>query len=307
MTSSGEPVGGVLGTLRTLNKQIRLIKPDLIIVCWDGPGGSKKRRLIEKTYKEGRKSIRLNRTFESDMDSDAEQENRNWQHKRIIEYLDLFPILQFAIAETEADDIIAHLATSPRYQNWMKIISSNDKDFFQLCDSRTLVYRPAKGETINQFSILERYSIDVSNFLLARAVVGDKSDNLPGIKGAGLPTLAKRFPILREQKDLTISGLIDYCNQKIEEKSKIKVYSDISENEELIKKNYDLMQLYSPLISFNDVQRIESAIDNFEPTFNRSEVLKMMIKDNIAGNDWSALQEWSNGMTFKRREKNSHV
>ena len=61
LSPNGQPIGGVVGTLKILQKLCREINPDQIIVCWDGEGGSSKRKAMNKNYKEGRNPVRLNR------------------------------------------------------------------------------------------------------------------------------------------------------------------------------------------------------------------------------------------------------
>ena len=56
---NGNPIGGLSGFLKILQKNIREIRPDKIVVCWEGPSGSQKRRSINKNYKAGRKPPRL--------------------------------------------------------------------------------------------------------------------------------------------------------------------------------------------------------------------------------------------------------
>ena len=86
----------------------------------------------------------------------------------------------------EADDLIGYTSASSIYKGWQKVIVSSDKDFFQLCDDETVVLRPIQKEVLNKNSILEKYKLHPSNFALARAIAGDKSDNLPGVQGVGL-------------------------------------------------------------------------------------------------------------------------
>ena len=62
LSSDGAPIGGSKGFLKILNKLSRNIRPDMIVVIWDGEGGSQKRRAVNKNYKAGRKPIRLNRS-----------------------------------------------------------------------------------------------------------------------------------------------------------------------------------------------------------------------------------------------------
>ena len=68
-----------------------------------------------------------------------------------------------------------------------------------------------QNEVLNKKRIVEKFGIHPTNFALARAIVGDKSDNLDGIKGVGLPTIAKRLPFLAEEKTYSIDEVTSFC------------------------------------------------------------------------------------------------
>ena len=72
----------------------------------------------------------------------------------------------------------------------------------QLCDEKTVLWRPVKDEILNSKRIVEQTGVHPTNMALARAVIGDASDNLPGVKGAGFKTIAKRIGFLSEENNL---------------------------------------------------------------------------------------------------------
>jgi DNA polymerase I len=249
---NGNPIGGLTGFMRSLQKEVRRAKPDRVVVCWEGPGGSQKRREKNKNYKLGRKAPKLNREYEF-ATPEEERENKYDQLLRLTEYLENLPILQMSLESVEADDIIAWLCHCNEYEEWQKVIVSNDQDFLQLCDDKTILLRPGKNEQVlNKNKVLEEYGIHPRNFAWARAIVGDKSDNLDGIKGLGLKTV-----------------------------SKIKAYQNVAENEEVISLNYEIMQLYTSTISPQGVNKLKYAIQNDGVNLNRSEIRKMLLKDGI--------------------------
>ena len=153
LSTNGHPIGGVKGFMKILQKLSRDLKPDLIAICWDGPGGSNKRRQIVKEYKEGRKPIRLNR--DTDLSENEELENKIWQQTRAIEYINQLPVPQFMFPEVEADDVIAYIAHSQHFKGWQKIIVSSDKDFLQLCDEETVLFRPIQKKVHNRNNVIE--------------------------------------------------------------------------------------------------------------------------------------------------------
>jgi len=285
LSPNGDPIGGAIGFLKILQKLCREIKPDKVIICWDGQGGSKKRKLINKNYKGGRKPLRLNRDIKH-LTEEEELQNKIWQQMRLVDYLNNFPVTQLMFEGIEADDIISFACQLPRFKEWQKVIISSDKDFFQLLDDKTIAYRPTQHEVLNKNMIIEKFGIHPTNFALARAIVGDQSDNLEGVKGVGLPTIAKRLTFLSEEKSYTIPEIMEFCENS---NSSLKAYKNIVESQELIEQNYQLMQLYSPNISIQTKNKIKYIIDNSESTFNKTYTNTMMLEDGAGNFSWSDL------------------
>ena len=77
LSTNGQPIGGLKGFLKIMQKLVRETKPDGVVICWDGAGGSQRRKSMVKTYKEGRKPIRLNRDVRN-MSEAEEIENKIW-------------------------------------------------------------------------------------------------------------------------------------------------------------------------------------------------------------------------------------
>tara|TARA_R110002012_G_scaffold286201_2_gene477590 strand:- start:1366 stop:2346 length:981 start_codon:yes stop_codon:yes gene_type:complete len=277
LSTNGQPIGGLKGFLKILQKLVREMRPDEVVICWDGAGGSRRRKSKNKNYKEGRSPIRLNRDIRTLSESE-EQENKMWQQQRLIEYLNEMPVIQLMLEAVEADDIISYVVQDSNYSGWQKIIISSDKDFFQLCDEETIIYRPIQKKFVNRNNILEEYKIHPNNFALARAMVGDRSDNLEGVRGVGLASVAKRFEFLIEDKPFLVDDIMKRCE---ETESKLKIFNNIAENRELVEGNYRLMQLYSPSISPQGKLRMRYALDNFVPEFNQTGTKTMMIKDGF--------------------------
>ena len=282
LSQNGVPIGGFKGFLKTLQKLCREVKPDKVIVAWDCGGGSRKRKSIDKNYKAGRPPVRLNREVRN-LTLREEQDNKVWQQIRLSEYLNELPIIQYCIEDVEADDIISYLVQNKRLRDWQKIIISSDKDFYQLCDDKTIIYRPTQKEILNKYSVVEQFGIHPNNFALARAIAGDPSDNLKGVKGAGLKPISKRFSFMREEQDYLIEDIVKHC-ENVEKP--LLVHKRILEDIEVIKKNYRLMQLYSPSLSPTVKSKVNYTLENADMAFNLTELRKMMMIDGFG--------EWDN-------------
>jgi 5'-3' exonuclease len=280
MSTHGQPLGGLKGYFKSLQKLIRDVKPDGIVVVWDGPGGSRKKKTIIKDYKDGRKPIRLNRDVKN-LTEDQEVQNKVWQQLRVIEYLNCMPIVQFLEREVEADDLISVVAQHQKFKDWDKVIVSSDKDFIQLCNKNTVLFRPIQNEVLTTKKVLEEFKIHPNNFAVARAMAGDPSDNIEGVKGLGLTTIANRMPFLAEEKEYLTGDVFEFCKKQIEEGSKLKMFQNVLDASEEVHTNYTVMQLSAPNLSFQVLQKVDYALDNYNPEFNLTEVRKMMIEDGF--------------------------
>ena len=295
LSLNGQPIGGIKGFFMILQKLVRETSPDEVVIIWDGPDGSRKRKTMDKNYKSGRKPIKLNRAFHN-LTDDEELKNKIWQQTRLIEYLNEMPIVQAMIPEVEADDIIAYVSRLPYYKGWQKLIVSNDKDFMQVCDDETILLRPVKGEYLNIRRIIEQTGVHPTNMALARAIIGDSSDNLPGIRGVGFGTVKKRLSFLSEEKTYNIDDVIEHC-ESVE--SDLKFYSNIVEGKELIEHNYKMMQLYAPQMSIQSKIHVKESIENFEATFNKTEIIGMMREDGFGELNWEDLKEKLNRINYQ--------
>jgi 5'-3' exonuclease len=297
LSTNGQPIGGLKGFIKILQKLVRETKPDNIIIAWDGPDGSRKRKTMDKNYKAGRKPIRLNRAIRN-LTEDEELQNKVWQQRRIIEYMNEMPIIQVLIAQIEADDVISYVTQMEHYKGWQKIIVSNDRDFMQLCDDETVLWRPTVNEMLNANRIVETMGVHPRNMALARAMAGDASDNLPGIKGAGLKTIQKRLPFLGEDRDCTIPEVLEFC-AKSTKGSRVQFYNNVIDNKKLVEHNYKMMQLYSPQMSVQAKQFTQEAVENFECDFNRTELIRMMREDGFGELNWEDLKSQLNKINYE--------
>ena len=216
LSTNGDPIGGLKGFLGSLQKLSRELKPDQIIVAWDGPGGSQRRKTVNKNYKEGRKPIRLNRSVKL-LTEEENVKNKIWQQTRLHEYLNEMPVSQILLEGIEADDIIAQICNEMYVGEYEKVIVSSDKDFIQRCDNSTVLYRPIQKKVLNKNSVIDEYKISPNWFALARAITGDKSDNLAGVGGVGLKTIARRFPFFNDpHRASCFYQLYEHCRENID-------------------------------------------------------------------------------------------
>lgn len=174
-TKKGELVNTVYGFAMILLKAIREIQPAYIVVTFDKKGPTFRHKEFP--------DYKAKRVVQP-------QEFYN-QFKRVKELLSVFNIPFYEKTGFEADDVIGTISSHPQVDNSEvdTIIISGDLDMLQLVDKNTQVYAPRKGITdtviYNEEKVLERYSLKPEQLIDFKALRGDPSDNIPGVRGIG--------------------------------------------------------------------------------------------------------------------------
>lgn len=295
VNSSGEPIGGTVGFLKSLINLSNTLVPKKIYVVWEQGGGCPRRKKIFEGYKANRVA---NKEMFKDAAKDTKQEKRAWllndnenrikQLHLLTQILKNIPVCQIYLPETECDDIVAYLAKF-KLKNRVgkddkKIVVSNDKDFIQLLeDDNVEIYDQGKHEIVTKKKVMEKYNISARNFCIAKALVGDPSDNIDGIEGIGFKTAAKRIPDLAsEEKDILVSDIIAFAQKQMDDKSKIKIFKEIVDHQDKIKRNWKLMYFDTSNLSASQQDKVNFLVDNYKPQMNKLGLIKTIVDAGIA-------------------------
>lgn len=281
VNEDGIHVGGITGFLQTLGVSIRILNPTRLIIVFDGKNSSKNRKKIFPEYKQNRgKGTRLNRVY--DWNTDAEEEQQMiLQLFRVIQYLSNLPCTIMMIDNAEADDVIGYMCTELIENNpdvKEAFIMSTDKDFYQLISDKIKVWNPIKKKIINKDEIIKEYQIQPHNFLLFKAMNGDSSDNIPGIKGIGKKTAIKHFPILSESDTLTTDNIIKYASEHQNSSRLCKLLLD---NKEHYLLNCDLMRLTGGKINKSIAMNIIELFRSKTKPINLKKIIDMVNEDKL--------------------------
>lgn len=201
-TPKGEIVGAVYGFTMMLLGAIERINPTHVIVAWD-VGKRTFRHDKFSEYKAGRAK------------TDQELIDQIGRTKEVVEVLN---IPQFGIENFEADDLIGTLSEQGKKTADQVIILTGDRDSFQLVDKeKVVVHMPSGGgkfskdrgmSIMDETAIVMKYGITPEQVVDWKGLVGDQSDNIPGIKGIGEVTAKK---ILDQQP--TIDKIYDHLEE----------------------------------------------------------------------------------------------
>ena len=283
ISENGEHVGGIIGTLRSIAKEIRDFNPTRCIVVFDGKGGSMRRKKLHPEYKENRVGkYNLRREYFST--KEEEDAARRRQLVRVIQYLDLLPVQVICMDHIEADDVIANMTMQYFNSRAKKIrIVSTDRDFLQLVSDQVEVYSPVKKKLYDLDAIESELGIHPKNYLLYRILDGDSSDNISGVPSIGLKTLRKYYPEV-VSKIIDLEYLVSESNKKIVEAGKkkpAKVYETLLENKHILTRNMDLMQLQDTDISSSSKVRILETLQQPITRVDKAKLKIFLIEDYL--------------------------
>jgi 5'-3' exonuclease len=292
LDDDGHHIGGMAGFMKSLGFAIRSFKPTRVVLIFDGKGGSQRRRKIYKDYKANRKPpTRLNRSYDMTTD-EQERENMKYQLVSLVEMVECLPVSILALDHIEADDAIAYMSELVTKNGGNSIIYSTDKDFLQMVNENVILYNPVKKKTFNIDAIVETYGVHPSNFVFYRALLGDKSDNIDGIRGAGEKTVLKYLP---ELVDASIEVDITLLETKYADiKKKPKLVENILSNKPIVERNLQLMNLRDVNISVDAKMKILNKFEESCPPLRKADLTRLLVATKII----SSIQNYSDWITF---------
>lgn len=213
--SEGLHTNAVYGFTRMLFKIIDDYKPTHISVAFDKKAPTFRHKEYAD-YKAGRKKM---------------PDELGQQLQPLKELLDTFNIHRMEMAGYEADDLIGTVAKMGEDNDFEVYIVTGDKDAIQLASNKTTTLITKKGvgevEEYNYDSVVERYEMTPTQFIDLKGLMGDKSDNIPGVPGIGEKTgikLIKEFSSIENIIE-NIDQLKGSVKKKIEENKEQAIFS----------------------------------------------------------------------------------
>ena len=167
--SAGVPTNAALGFTTMLAKLLRESRPDYVAVVWDSPG-PKRRKQVYAEYKATR---------------EAAPEDLRAQFPWIRRIVEAYRLAALEEPGEEADDVIAALARSGERAGLDVEIASTDKDLMQLVSDQVTLLDTMRDRRFGPKEVEARFGVPPAQMLDLRALIGDSSDNIPGVKGIG--------------------------------------------------------------------------------------------------------------------------
>lgn len=240
-TSTGEPTAGIFGFTSVLLRILEQERPDYLAVTFDT--GATFRDELFPEYKATREKM---------------PDDLRTQIERIRELVDTFNIPRLEMEGYEADDVLGSVSRLAASQGLGVKIITGDRDLLQLVDSRVIVNLPA-GRSLSEAvdytpeKVEEYLHVRPDQVVDYKALVGDKSDNIPGVRGIGKKTAEK---LLGEYD--TLENIYDHLEELTpSEQRKLK------EGREAALLSRDLARIVTDLEIELDLEKARS--DNFSP------------------------------------------
>ena len=283
MNPTGTHVGGFVGFLRSLGYVTRIFDPTRVIVVWDGKGGSGNRQNINPNYKAQRANSRITHWGLYDT-KEEETEALIGQLFRVQDYLDCLPIHQIMIEKLEADDIIAYLSKRASGSQVKKVtIVSSDKDFLQLVDDTVEVYAPIKKKTFTKSNVIDEIKVLPQNYNLVKALLGDSSDNLPGVKGLGIKTILSEWKSFTYDPNASLQDVWDHCETQMELKKPKKIFAKILHSFDKVVDNFAMMDLHQTQLDESEIDYVTGIMKSPIPDLQTGAFLHLLDQDKIEG------------------------
>lgn len=173
--SQGFPTGLLTGFANLIMKLYKSNPHDYIIFALEG-GGESVRKALYKDYKANRQET---------------PQELLLQLPVAIEWIEKMQLVKIAKEGYEADDVIASLAYLAKAKGIQTQIISHDKDLYQLIDDDVFLLDPVRQVEIRQEQCQQKFGVLPHLFIDYQSLVGDTSDNVPGVKGIGAKTACK--------------------------------------------------------------------------------------------------------------------
>ena len=185
-TAAGEPTNAVFGFTTTLLRIVDLLAPTHAAAAFDLPGKTFRDDMFED-YKAGRPET---------------DEALVVQFGRVRELLDVFGIPSYQLEGYEADDLLGTLAVQAERAGFEVFLVTGDRDAYQLVTPhvRVLSSNPRTGDPVihDAAAIRERWGVEPDQVVDFKGLVGDSSDNIPGVTGIGEKTASKLLQQFRD-------------------------------------------------------------------------------------------------------------
>ncbi|HFQ81383.1 MAG TPA: DNA polymerase I [Desulfobacterales bacterium] len=251
--AAGLPTHAIFGFSKIINRIIDEKSPRRLAIAFDARGPNF-RHDIYPDYKANRPPM---------------ADDLAAQIPYIKELVQAYNILSVEQAGVEADDLLASMARTLQNQGLRVVIVSGDKDMLQLVSEHISIWDPMGDKTFDEAAVEKKYGVPAAELLDLFALIGDKSDNVPGVPGVGPKTAAKLISEFHGLDEL-------YAN--IDNLKKSKVKENLIANQEQARLSRRLIRLKDnlPTPALADYEMREPDQDHLTTLFTTLDFTSML-------------------------------
>ncbi len=245
--SKGFPTGAVFGFANMLAKTLREKSPDRIAVVFDARGPTFRHELYTE-YKANRPPM---------------PDDLAVQIPKIHELAEAYSLPVLSVPGYEADDVIATVSSEARERGWKVVIVSGDKDLMQLVEQDIVMWDPQRDTLYDTEGVVKKFGVQPRQVGDLLALMGDSSDNIPGVPGVGQKTAAKL---------LEDFGSIDRMYEEIDNITQKRA-------RESLKKNEDTARLSRELVTLKTNAPLQADLNDLAQGSENTEKLRELFTD----------------------------
>ena len=243
--SKGDPTGAIHGVLNMINKLIREQSPAHIAVVFDAPGKTFRDEMFSE-YKANRPPM---------------PDELRLQINPLLEVITAMGLPLLCVEGVEADDVIGTLCHEAVKNSINVLISTGDKDMSQLVNDKITLINTMSGTVLDRNGVKKKFDVYPEQIIDYLALVGDSSDNIPGIPKVGPKTAAK--------------WLKQYGNVAEIEKNMNEITGKVGES---LRENLDQLELSQKLATIRQNVELEEKIEDLKCSDPNLEKLRTLYR-----------------------------
>ncbi len=253
-TSGGFPTGAVFGFANMINKTLKDKAPDRLAVVFDSKGPTFRHEMYED-YKANRPPM---------------PEELRLQISKIHDLVDAYALPSISSQGYEADDIVATLVKQAKERSWEVVIVSGDKDLMQLVDDRVIMWDPQTDKQYTPEEVEKKFGVRPDKLLDLMAMVGDSSDNVPGVPGIGQKTAASL---------LAKYGSLDNILNDVSNIEPARARNSLGKNQDfaILSRNLIKLNMETPIdVTIDDLCRGKESIGEIKRIYQELEFTRLL-------------------------------
>ncbi len=267
--SEGHPTGAVYGVVNMIRRLLKDTNPTHFAIVFDAPGKTFRNDLYPE-YKANRPPM---------------PDDLRRQFKPMIEVIQALGFPMLMVEGIEADDVIGTLATQAANQGQSVLISTGDKDMAQLVTEQVTLINTMSRKVLDPEGVFTKFGVKPEQIVDYLALVGDTSDNVPGVPQCGPKTAAKWLATHHSLDNLMAHA--DTIGGKIGER---------------LRESLPMLPLCRQLVTIKTDVVLPTSLEELKPTPPNREVLLSLARE-LEVNVW--LKEWGSTDTANTQTKTS--